>query len=87
MQTDQRALCGIQQHDLPPLGAAGLGGENWADNQQKIRSVVTVTIGSRVRDSANPDSDELFEAAGVPGVDLYARATRRIVSDSILLVM
>jgi len=80
-------LCGIQQLDLPPLDAAGLGAENWADNQQKIRSAVTVTIGSRGRDSANPDSDELFEAAGAPGVYLYARTTRRTVSDSILLVM
>jgi hypothetical protein len=80
-------LCGIQQHDLPPIDAVGLDGENWDDNQQKIRGAVTVTIGSRVRDSANPDSDELFKAAGVPGVYFYARGTRVIVSDGILPVM
>ena len=74
-------LCGIQEHNLPPLDAVGLGGENWADNQHKIQGAVTVTIGSRVRDSANPDSDELLETAGVPGVYLYACATRRAASN------
>jgi hypothetical protein len=54
---------------------------------KKFGDAVTVTIGSRIRDSANPDSDELFEAAGAPGVYFYAHGTRRIVSDGILLVM
>ena len=71
-------LCGIQQHNLPPLDAVGLDGENWTNNQQKIQSAVTVTIGSRLRDFANPDSDELLEAAGIPGV--YSMRGLRIVS-------
>lgn len=64
MRTVRRTLCGIQQQNSPLLDVVGLSGENWADNQQKTQGAVTVTIGSRVRDSANPDSDELFEAAG-----------------------
>ena len=59
---------GIQQGNLPPVGALGLGGENLADNQQEIRGAVTVTVGSRTRDTPNPDSDECFETAGSPGV-------------------
>jgi len=80
-------LCGTEQHNLPPLDTVGLGGENWADNQQKIQDAVTVTIGSRVRDFANPDSDELFETAGPPGVCFYSRATRHIVPNGTSLVM
>ena len=68
-------MCGIRQHNLPPLDAVSLDTENWTDNQRKIRGAVTVTIGSRVRDSVNPDSDELFEAAGAPGA-YYMRGLR-----------
>ena len=61
-------LCKILQHNSPLLDVVGLGRGNWPDNQQKIVGAVTVTIGSRVRDSVNPDSDELFKAAGAPCV-------------------
>ena len=41
----------------------------WIINRKSGRAV-TVTIGSRGRDFAKPDSDEPFEAAGIPGVFL-----------------
>lgn len=45
---------------------------------RKSGCAVTVTIGSRERDFAKPDSDEPFEAAGVPGV--YSVCGLRVVS-------
>ena len=49
---------------------------------RKFGGAVTVTIGSQARDFAKPDSDELFEAAGIPGV--YSMwTTRRVATDGI----